>query len=152
MENQNSPDEPHVQIFGHDVDDRDECCGKNKWHRHRRSGGWGFGLLLVFIGVILLLNNLGIVSWDFWNYVWPVWPLLLVLIGLRIVFGRGWVGNVIILIITLAIIAFVTINALNRINSPWMRYVPGQTNESNINLGSGASQRTFDYPYTPNRP
>ena len=129
MTDQNTPNEdPHVQIFGHDVEDNhgNDGRGKERWHRHHRHGGWGFGLILIFIGAVLLFNNLGLLPWAVWNFIWPLWPLLLVLIGLRILFGRGWLGNLIVLIAALAVIAFVLFNALERVNSPWMQYFHGR--------------------------
>ncbi len=46
-----------------------------------------FGLVLVIVGVMLLLEKLGIVTGSVWNY---VWPCLIIALGLSIVFGRGW--------------------------------------------------------------
>ena len=128
MENQNKPDgEPHVQIFGRDVERNDSnCCGNGDRHRRHRRGGWVFGLILIFTGAVLLLNNMGVLPWSVWNFIWPLWPLLLVLIGLRIVFGRGWAGDLIVFIAALAILVLVLINALNRVNSPLIQYFPGQ--------------------------
>jgi hypothetical protein len=44
-----------------------------------------FGLILVAIGVIALLEKLNVINGNVWNYTWPV---VLVIIGLSIVFGR----------------------------------------------------------------
>jgi hypothetical protein len=40
-------------------------------------------LVLVLLGGLLLLNNLGLLPWDVWATVVRFWPLLLVLIGLQ---------------------------------------------------------------------
>lgn len=45
-----------------------------------------FGLGLVFVGILLLLNNLGIITGDSWDYIWPA---IIVLIGLNIIFRRS---------------------------------------------------------------
>jgi len=42
-----------------------------------------FGFLILLIGVLLLLNRLGIIYGDFWDYFWPV---LLVALGLSMIF------------------------------------------------------------------
>jgi drug/metabolite transporter (DMT)-like permease len=44
-----------------------------------------FGLILVAVGVIALLEKLNIFDGSVWNYTWPV---ILVIIGLSIVLGR----------------------------------------------------------------
>lgn len=44
---------------------------------------FGFGLVLV--GVLLLLNNLGILKADAWGY---IWPLAIIIVGLSILFKR----------------------------------------------------------------
>jgi hypothetical protein len=59
------------------------------------------------IGVALLLNQLGLLVWD-WTNVLRLWPLLLILVGLEILFGRtGWgrllVGGLAILAIVAAV-------------------------------------------------
>jgi hypothetical protein len=59
-------------------------------------------LVLILIGVLLLLQNLGLVSADIWSNVGRLWPLLLVLIGLEVLFGRQLGGRAILGIMLLA--------------------------------------------------
>ena len=42
-----------------------------------------FGFVLILAGVLLLLNHLGIVPGEFWDYIWSI---LLVALGLSMVF------------------------------------------------------------------
>jgi hypothetical protein len=60
--------------------------GRRPWRRSP-TGGLVFGILIIAVGTIMLLDNLGIVrARDFWDYA----PLLLVAIGLtKIVQGQG---------------------------------------------------------------
>jgi len=44
-----------------------------------------FGIILVVIGALLLLNNMGIIYGSFWNYLWPV---VIVAVGLRMIVGE----------------------------------------------------------------
>jgi len=70
--------------------------------RHKKHGGGILGgLVLVFLGVVFLLNNLGIVPSNVWNEVWKFWPVLLMLLGLRLLAGRNIVSRIIIALITL---------------------------------------------------
>jgi hypothetical protein len=45
-------------------------------------------VVLISLGVVFLLNNLGIVSWDIWYTLLQMWPILLVAIGIDLIFGR----------------------------------------------------------------
>jgi len=53
-----------------------------------RKAVWGIALILV--GLILLLNKLGVLGWDVWWYLGSLWPLLLVLAGIALLWRR-WV-------------------------------------------------------------
>lgn len=63
--------------------------------RPRRRGPSIVGpLILIALGVVFLLNTLEMLPWDVWESLWRLWPLVLVLIGLEILLGRGnpWLG------------------------------------------------------------
>ncbi|MCC6177493.1 MAG: hypothetical protein IT305_19515 [Chloroflexi bacterium] len=51
-------------------------------------------VLILAAGVILLLNNLGVLPWSIWGGLWPFWPAVLILLGLEaLVSGRvSWGG------------------------------------------------------------
>jgi hypothetical protein len=68
-------------------------------------------LLLLSAGVLLLLNNLGLLPWSIWRELWTFWPLLLVLLGLEaFVTGRvAWGGLV--LTILLVLVAGIALGA-----------------------------------------
>lgn len=40
-----------------------------------------WGLLLIVLGTLLLLSNLGIISQDIWIY----WPVIFILVGLKLI-------------------------------------------------------------------
>ena len=44
-------------------------------------------LILIAVGVLLLLNQMGRLPWSFWGAVWRFWPVIFVLIGLEILVG-----------------------------------------------------------------
>lgn len=54
-----------------------------------RGSGVFWGLVLLLVGGLLLLANLGIVTFNFWQILWPAF---LILLGLWILLGvsRGW--------------------------------------------------------------
>ena len=55
--------------------------------RRRNSSPLG-AVLLILIGVILLLNVLGVLDWSIWWSVLRLWPVLLIAAGLELLLGR----------------------------------------------------------------
>ena len=55
---------------------------------YRRRGGFVWPIILITLGVIFLLNNLGTLSWTVWDVLWRFWPVLLIAAGLDVLFGR----------------------------------------------------------------
>jgi len=60
---------------------------------HRHGRGFVFPIFLIVVGVLLLLQTLGVLPWDLWATLWRFWPVLLILLGLSIVLRRAspWV-------------------------------------------------------------
>src|SRR5579859_3378252 len=74
--------------------------------RHpRRSRGFVVPLLLVVIGLVLLLNNLGVLPWSVWTALGQLWPAILILLGIDLLFGRRgtWFSA------SLAVVAFLAV-------------------------------------------
>jgi len=66
----------------------------------QRAGGvpvWG--IFLLFSGVVLLLQTLGILPWGLWGILWRFWPVLIIIIGLGILLRRYnvWLVSLLIL-------------------------------------------------------
>ncbi len=54
----------------------------------RRRGGIPVGgILLIFIGAVLLLQTLGVLPWSLWFTLWWFWPVILIIAGLLIIFA-----------------------------------------------------------------
>lgn len=61
-------------------------------------------ILLIAIGVIFLLNNLGLLGWGVWGALLRLWPLLIVAVGLDLLIGRrSTLGSVLVAVIVLGI-------------------------------------------------
>jgi hypothetical protein len=54
----------------------------------RRAPGLFWPIILIGLGVILLLSNLGRLPADPWPLIWRLWPVILIVIGLDILLGR----------------------------------------------------------------
>lgn len=67
-----------------------------------------WGVLLLFIGGVLLLDNFNVIEF-YWRNVWDFWPVFLIILGVNILFNRNnsQTGNIIslsILVITLSVL------------------------------------------------
>jgi len=65
-----------------------------------------FGLILVFFGIFVLLNNLDLIRWSIFDVLFDLWPLIFVALGASIVFNDKkttktiiWVSFLVIIII-----------------------------------------------------
>ena len=68
----------------------------------RRSGLVG-PTILIGLGLLFLLNNLGVLSWAIWPEIARLWPLLLIAVGLDLLFGRrSALGSLIAALLVLA--------------------------------------------------
>ncbi len=74
-------------------------------NRHRRPGITG-PVILISLGVIFLLNNMGFIELNLWDVIMRFWPILLIAIGLDILIGRrsAW-GAAIAVVVVLALLA-----------------------------------------------
>lgn len=87
-------------------------------HKKRYSLFWP--VVLIGAGVILLLRNLGYLPDFNWSVLLRLWPLVLVIIGLDLLFGykAPWVGGLIGLLTVAAAVAFLYYSPALGINPP----------------------------------
>ena len=73
--------------------------------RSRRGGVVG-PLILIALGAVLLLNNLGLLEWSVWEILLRLWPVLLIATGLDLILGRRslW-GSILAVLLTAAVVA-----------------------------------------------
>ncbi len=62
------------------------------------------GTVFVLVGIILFLNNSGLLPWAIWARLIQLWPVLIIAIGFRIAFPRGILGLLPSIIIILAVL------------------------------------------------
>lgn len=74
-----------------------------------------WGILLLFIGGVLLLDNFGIIEF-YWRNVWNFWPVFLIILGINILFNRNdsQTGNIISLGILLVTLSFLFVQGQNK--------------------------------------
>ncbi|HEX7587428.1 MAG TPA: DUF5668 domain-containing protein [Anaerolineae bacterium] len=71
---------------------------------HRRPSLIG-PLILITLGVLFLLANFGMLPLSFWEIAARFWPLVLILVGLELVFGRrSAIGALVVVVLWLALV------------------------------------------------
>lgn len=76
--------------------------------KHRDFSG---AIFFLFIGTIFLLNTTGMVDWGIWLYILKFWPLLLVLAGLKLIFGKSLLGELLVTVI--ALILYISVGVIS---------------------------------------
>jgi len=64
-----------------------KCCGG--------GGNVFFSIVLISLGIILLLNNFGLLTWNIWHILWRFWPVILVFWGIEAILGKSFLSNII---------------------------------------------------------
>lgn len=59
---------------------------ENTTRRRRGASIPIFGILVTTVGIIVLLNTFGVLEWTVWLDMWRLWPVLLVLFGVKFIF------------------------------------------------------------------
>lgn len=79
---------------------------KNDTRDRTRGGGIVGPVLLIGAGIFFLLSNLGIITANFWDVAWRLWPIVLIAIGLDLLIGRRSIwSSLIVLVVTVGVLA-----------------------------------------------
>ena len=102
-------------------------------------------IILIGLGVIFLLNNFGILSWDVRTNLWKFWPVIIILIGIEFIVGQSisFRSLLIIMLLIFLVPIFLTFNPFTR--------NPLATNTLNISESLGSLTRAkiiIDMPAT----
>jgi hypothetical protein len=97
---------------------------ETKYHYHYHHGSnILLAVILIIAGIIFLLNNFGILPWQIWNLIWRFWPLALVLWGLQIIFGKSFLGRLVVTLVGLALVAFVIAFAIASVSPAFSQWL-----------------------------
>lgn len=63
-----------------------------------------FGVFLLFLGIVFLLQTLNVLPWGLWGTLWRFWPVLIIVAGLSILLRRynPWLVSTLILVLLFA--------------------------------------------------
>lgn len=105
--------------------------------RYSQGSNYSWAVFLILVGGLLLLNSIRVVDWGVWVYIIRFWPLLVVLIGVRIVLGSSniarFIGMVLTIVLTLG--AFV-VGYIQYTQEP-ISFLPSKVNDWVLKGGSG---------------
>ena len=83
----------------------DERERRSRPERRRRVSLVG-PVILIGLGVVFLLNSMGVLAWSVWDVIFRLWPVLLIAAGLEIILSRLSVwGSLLALVLTVVILA-----------------------------------------------
>ncbi len=83
----------------------------SKSAKRSRRGSLLFPLIVIALGVVLLLTNLGVVSTDIWGELVRFWPVLVIALGIDVLVGRPSFGSALSTLITACIIVALGLGA-----------------------------------------
>jgi hypothetical protein len=103
-------------------------------------------VILIGAGLILLLNNIGYLTWDIWGILWRLWPILLIAAGLEILIGRrSFVGSLLVALFLVVVLSGVIWWGLQRapgaITLPTFGAAQVDTREVAIHQALGGADR-----------
>ena len=113
-----------------------------------RRGFSLFGILLVALGTVLLLNTVGILPFRIWRELADYWPVLLVLVGVKVLLAPRapllGIGVVALIVSGVVAAAFVTVPEYRNDEPPHVTYVEPLGNTEILRLGMGFAGGTVE--------
>lgn len=118
-------------------------------NKHEQRSGFVGPFILVGIGILFLLNNLGFTQINFWQLASTLWPVALIGVGLDMLIGRrSALGSLLALVITAAflvggaVLVGVAPGATFRGEVTAIRYAPGPVREADIRISTSTGRLT----------
>ncbi len=109
--------------------------GSNVQYSNERNYSWAAFLILV--GVMFLLNTTGVVGWGIWIYVVRFWPVLVILIGIRIILGNSLLARILGMLFTIGLTVGVFGISYMQFTEKEIPFLPEKVNEWVLKGGSG---------------
>ncbi len=104
-------------------------------YSNKRNYSWA--IFLVIVGIVFLLNTTGVVGWAIWTYVVRFWPILIVLIGIRIILGNSVFARIIGVILTILLTTAAFGIAYMQLTSKSFNFLPSKVNNWVLQGGGG---------------
>jgi hypothetical protein len=88
-----------------------------------------FAIFLIFIGTIFLLNTTGFVGWGIWEHILRFWPVFLILAGIKLIFDKSPLAEIIIGITALLLFSLITLFSYISYTATTLPFIPERISE-----------------------
>ncbi len=102
---------------------------------NKRNYSWA--IFLVLVGILFLLNTTGLVGWGIWEYIVRFWPVMIILIGIKIILGNSAIAKALEIIITIVLTLGVFGAAYIQYTANGISFVPKSVNDWVLKGGGG---------------
>ncbi len=106
----------------------------NSEYSSQKNYSWA--VFLILIGVLFLLNTTGVVAWGIWLYILRFWPILIVLIGVRIILGNSLVARIVGMLITVLLTIATFFVSYIQFTGKELSFLPKKVNDWVLDGGS----------------
>lgn len=118
-------------------------------NRQEHRSGFVGPFILIGIGILFLLNNMGLIQVNFWRLASTLWPVVLIGIGLDMLIGRRSTGGSLLALLLTALFLvggalFVGVGpaTISRGEATEIRYAPGSVTEADIRISTSTGRLT----------
>jgi hypothetical protein len=98
---------------------------------------YSWAAFLIIIGIVLLLNTTNVIGWGIWLYAYRFWPVLVVLLGLRIILGGSLVARILQMIFTIVLTGGVFLVSYIQYTEKPLEFLPSKINNWVLEGGQG---------------
>lgn len=107
-----------------------------------------FAIILIIVGIVLLLQTTGVLSWELWAGIWRFWPVTIIAIGINLIFGRRlpWLAGLLIavvVVLALGVALFLVPVSSTAAVSSMQEDLQG-LESAELDIGFGAGELTID--------
>ena len=98
---------------------------------------YSWAAFLILVGIVFLLNTTGVVGWGIWLYALRFWPILIVLIGVRIILGGSLFARIFGMLLTIVLTSGAFLVAYIQFTAKEIEFLPSKINNWILEGGSG---------------
>ncbi|WP_262249675.1 LiaI-LiaF-like domain-containing protein [Parapedobacter soli] len=106
-----------------------------------------WGLILLFVGGVLLLDNLDVINF-YWRSVFSMWPVILIIIGVNLLVPKHGIGNAVSIIVTIAALAFLAFRGTFPPHNNWWVFDNKEWNTEKRTPGDNRSREKSSGVFT----
>jgi len=81
------------------------------------------GTAFLTAGIILLMNNFGVIPWSIWSYIIYFWPVIFIFIGLDLISGNSLILKLLTSLVGILIILFILAYSLSASDIKFSNYI-----------------------------